>query len=71
MPNSKLQHCNWDVAQNMMKRLAEKRYLKEERREIIDKAWLYIQSDSEADLVENRDILMSAMKVGHAKTLVA
>ena len=36
MPNCLLQHCNWHVSQNIAKRLAEKRYLAEERKEIIN-----------------------------------
>jgi len=64
MPNSKLQYCNWHMAQNLKKRLAEKRYTKEERKAIMDKCWLYIQSETEADLVENREVLMNAMNIG-------
>jgi hypothetical protein len=33
----------------------------------MDKAWLYIQSNSEVDLDENRQILMNAMEVGEQK----
>jgi hypothetical protein len=36
MPHSKLQHCGWHIAQNIKKRLAEKRYLIEERKAIIN-----------------------------------
>ena len=49
-PDGKLQHCNWNVAQNFKKRLAEKRYSKDERKEIMDKAWCYIQSANEVEL---------------------
>jgi hypothetical protein len=35
MPNCLLQHCNWHVSQNIAKRLAEKRYLAEECKEIM------------------------------------
>jgi hypothetical protein len=44
MPNCLLQHCNWHVSQNIAKRLAERRYLKEERKEVMDHVWWYIQS---------------------------
>ena len=63
MPNSKLQHCNWHIAQNLKKRLAEKRYTKEERKDIMNKCWLYIQSKTEADLTENREVLMNAINI--------
>jgi hypothetical protein len=36
MPNCKLQHCNWHVSQYIAKGLAEKRYLAEERKEIMN-----------------------------------
>src|SRR5947209_8988502 len=58
MPNCKLQHCNWHVSQNIKKRLAGKKYLAEERNTIMNHVWWYIQSDSEADLVENRKRLL-------------
>jgi hypothetical protein len=36
MLKAKLQHCNWHVNKNIAKRLAEKRYLTEKRKEIIN-----------------------------------
>jgi MULE transposase domain len=36
IPNCKLQHCGWHIAQNIKKRLTEKRYLAEERKGIIN-----------------------------------
>jgi hypothetical protein len=36
MPNYKLQHYGWHIAQNIKKRLAEKRYLAEKRKVIIN-----------------------------------
>ena len=36
MPNCLLQHCSWHVSQNITKRLTEKRYLANERKEIIN-----------------------------------
>ena len=64
MPNCKLQHCGWHIAQNIKKRLAEKKYLAEERKDIMNLVWFYIQSSTEAELVENRAALMDAVKVG-------
>jgi MULE transposase domain len=62
MPNCKLQHCGWHIAQNIKKRLAEKRYLAEERKAIMNLVWFYIQSSTEAELVENRASLMASVK---------
>lgn len=42
------------LAQNIKKRLAEKKYPAEEHSAIMNHVWWYIQSASEADLVENR-----------------
>src|SRR5436305_15317851 len=36
IPNCLLQHCSWHVSQNIAKRLTEKRYLAEKRKEIIN-----------------------------------
>ena len=63
MPNCLLQHCNWHVSQNIAKRLAEKRYLAEERKEIMNYVWWYIQSQTEPELIENRGIMMSKIKI--------
>jgi hypothetical protein len=62
MPHSKLQHCGWHIAQNIKKRLAEKRYLKEERKAIMNLVWFYIQSSSEVELDENRTALLDSVK---------
>jgi MULE transposase domain len=63
MPNCKLQHCGWHIAQNIKKRLAEKKYLAKERKDIMNLVWFYIQSSTEAELVENRAALMGAIKM--------
>jgi hypothetical protein len=62
MPNCKLQHCGWYIAQNIKKRLAEKKYLAEERKGIMNLVWFYIQSSTEAELVDNKAILMASLK---------
>ena len=61
-PNCKLQHCDWHVSQNIAKRLAKKGYLKEWRKEIMDHVWWYIQSETEADLVDNRVAMMERLR---------
>src|SRR5271154_4099381 len=70
MPNCLLQHCNWHVSQNIAKRLAEKRYLAEERKEITNHVWWYIQSQTETELVENRGAMMSKMKISEQNFVV-
>ena len=62
MPSCKLQHCTWHVAGNIKKRLAEKRYLKDERKKIMGLVWQYIQTENEADLPGNRAALLAAVK---------
>jgi hypothetical protein len=64
MPNCKLQHCGWHIAQNIKKRLAEKKYLAEERKDIMNLVWFYIKSSTEIELAENRAALIDAVKVG-------
>ena len=62
IPYLKLQHCGWHIAQNIKKRLVEKRYLLEERKAIMNLVWFYIQSSSEAELDENRTTLLDSLK---------
>lgn len=62
MPNCKLQHCNWHVSQNIKKRLAEKKYLAEERNTIMNHVWWYLHSASKANLVENRKRLLEMVR---------
>ena len=42
IPNCKLQHYGWHIAQNIKKRLTKKRYLAEEHKAIINLVWFYI-----------------------------
>ena len=70
-PNCKFQHCDWYVSQNITKRLVKKRYLKKGRKDIMDHVWWYIQSQTEADLVDNRVAMMERLKIfeqSHNKT---
>ena len=62
MPRSKLQHCGWHIAQNIKKRLAEKRYLAEERKAIMNLVWFYIQSSSDVELNKNRTTLLNSLR---------
>jgi hypothetical protein len=62
MLNCKLQSCTWHVAGNIKKRLAERRYLKDERKEIMNLVWQYIQTENEKDLTVNRAALLTAVK---------
>ena len=51
------------MAQNLKKRLTEKRYIKEERKIIMNKYWLYIQSKTEGDLIKNRKVLINIINI--------
>jgi hypothetical protein len=57
-----LQFCEWHAAMNVKKRLAIKRYKKEEREAIMKLVWAYIWSASEQELEMNRAVMMNAMK---------
>jgi hypothetical protein len=46
------------------RRLANKRYKKEEREDLMRLVWAYIQSASEDDLETNRTVMMEAMRPG-------
>jgi len=54
IPFTKTQCCDWHVAQNIKKRLAEKRYTKEEREKINDTTWDYIKSSTATEVAENK-----------------
>jgi hypothetical protein len=54
-PDSTLQFCEWHAAGNIKKRLAEKKYLKKDREEIMGLVWKYIWFISPASLEANRD----------------
>jgi hypothetical protein len=41
----------------------QKRYLAEERKEIMNYVWWYIQSSTKAELIENRAAMMEKMKI--------
>jgi hypothetical protein len=49
---------------NVKKRLAQKRYKKEERDAIMRLVWAYVKSASEQDLETNRAAMMESMKPG-------
>jgi Transposase, Mutator family len=61
--NCTLQFCEWHAASNVKKRLAQKRYKKEEREAIMLLVWAYIWSATEEDLEKNRSEMMEAMKL--------
>lgn len=61
-PRCILQFCEWHTAENVRRRLANKRYKKEERENLMRLVWAYIQSVSEDTLEANRAAMMAAMK---------
>jgi len=60
-PDSILQFCKWHAAQNIRQRLAEKKYLKKDREEIMGLVWKYIWSTTPASLEANRDEMKSRL----------
>jgi MULE transposase domain len=66
-PACLLQFCEWHAADNIKRRLAVKRYKKEEREDIMRLVWRYIQSATELDLEINRTAMKDAMKVDEQK----
>ena len=64
IPKAKLQYYNQHVSKNIAKRLAEKRYLVEEHKEIMNYVQQYIQNVIEVELVNNRAALINKLKIG-------
>lgn len=64
LPNTLVQFCDWHVAQNIKKKLAEKRYTKAEREEIMAATWAFIKSSTHPELADNRTKLYSLLKSG-------
>ena len=60
-PDSILQFCEWHAAQNIKQRLAEKKYLKKDREEIMGLVWKYIWSTTPASLEANRNEMKSRL----------
>ncbi|MGH7240163.1 MAG: transposase, partial [Candidatus Saccharimonadales bacterium] len=61
-PDCILQFCEWHAAENVRRRLANKRYKREEREVLMRLVWAYIQSASEVDLEVNRAAMLIEMK---------
>ena len=61
-PVSILQFCEWHAAQNVKKRLAEKKYLKKDRKEIEGLVWLYLWSATDAELEQNREEIKARLR---------
>ena len=53
MIEAKLQHGNWARQQEYSQTTRRKRYLAEERKEVMNYVWWYIQSAAEIELVDN------------------
>jgi MULE transposase domain len=62
IPFTTTQCCDWHVAQNIKKRLAERRYTKEEREKIMCTTWEYIKSLTAAEVIENKAKLYAQLK---------
>jgi len=61
-PGSHLQFCEWHAAQNIKKRLADKKYLRENREKIMDYVWKYIWSATNEELELNRTELKAQLR---------
>jgi hypothetical protein len=59
-----MQFCDWHVFQNIRKRLAKKRYTKEEREAILKAAWSFIKSMTQEELAKNRRTFYLLLKAG-------
>lgn len=66
-PTAILQFCEWHAAQNIKKRLAEKKYSKKDRDGIMDLVWAYIWSATEEALDHNRAEMMARMREGECE----
>lgn len=62
LPHTQIQLCDWHVSQNIKKRLADKRYTKEERLIINSSVWDYIKSSTQSELAQNRAELYAKLK---------
>jgi len=52
------------------KKLAEKKYLKKDRKEIEGLVWLYLWSATDAELEQNREEMKARLRDGEVKYLI-
>lgn len=62
LPDTILQYCDWHAVENVMKRLADRGYKKDERKELKDLLWQFVKSRTHAELAECRLKLHSKLK---------
>ena len=62
LSNATLQYCDWHAVENVMKRLADHGYKKDERKELRDLLWRFIKSHTHTELAESRLKLHSKLK---------
>lgn len=69
LPNTILQFCDWHAVKNVEKRLADKGYSKEIRKEIKTLLWTFIKSNTHTDLETHRAEIHSKLKPDEIKYL--
>ena len=69
LPDAVLQYCDWHAVENVMKRLADHGYKKDERKELKDLLWRFVKSRTYAELAERRLELHSKLKDGEIEYL--
>ncbi|KAF7505947.1 hypothetical protein GJ744_012389 [Endocarpon pusillum] len=69
LPSIVVQLCEWPVAQNIKKKLAEKRYTKQEREDILDTIWEYIKSSTVEQLAYYKAQIYAQLK-GEKQTYI-
>jgi Transposase, Mutator family len=54
LPGTLLQYCDWHAVENIMKRLADRGYKKEERETLKHLIWSFVKARTQDELVEKR-----------------
>ncbi len=69
LPDTILQFCDWHAVKNVEKRLADKGYSKEIRKEMKSLLWIFIKSTTYIDLEANRAEIHSKLRPNEIKYL--
>ena len=62
LPGTLLQYCDWHAVENMMKRLADRGYKKEERETLKHLIWSFVKARTQDELAEKRAEIHSKLK---------
>jgi hypothetical protein len=69
LPGTILQYCDWHAVENVMKRLADKGYKKEDREELRDLLWRFVKAYTQKELQKRRLELYLKLKEGEIRYL--